>query len=361
MRRDVEELIPVVMKVLSEAEAPMPCAEIARACGSDVWLTRAAINALRGSGVAVAQRPGQNGGYYLPDRVDPGAPRRRTDPKFRNLVGIEQARAGQYSGGIEALQYPVDWVAVDEYIRRLGKSDWWLATTAEKLSGRKSFWEVIRIALRGALKERSGTGAPMRYRRMTWPNIAVLAKVLDVPPECLIDEEFMMWHGAPSGIPRRFAGHKLLFGAVRRGYHPLDLIPPFWDPRIDPEEVKANQKAHPKVVKAMKLIYSGEYRYMRTVNTLLYMCEKAGVTLADLFVGFRRRGTEPLADLHNDVATLRDADVAFLAGVAKLLAHRRIADDREALLEGLERLVVKREELLRCREEEKEIKEEAMG
>jgi len=360
-----------VLKVLMDSRVPVKKKDIMRATGLEMLAVEAGISKLRKDGVKVKYVHSPfDGGYYLEHLYTPPPPKRR-DPANMQLYRLAHSGKAGY-GGIELMRYPVDWAMVksiadfrgmtitevgrairkrfgDEGTARTARETAFLGITSwsggqiQRKQTNPRHWQN-KIARKLYAVER-GEHETFAHREAMWPIIAVIADVLEVPAEMLIDEEYMMFGNGEHrpGMPKVYAGHKLLFSAVRKGYHPLDLIPPFW--KVDSEEVKADTVTHSKYVLMMKHIYKGRYRGGWSINSLLHVCEMAGVTLAELFSPFRRRGVGPHSFMHDYIAALDSADAALVSGVIKLLGRRDVVLSPEFVKSALSRLVDKWSEI----------------
>lgn len=318
MAQDYKE---AVLNALLESEKPMMLRDLAAVLGlPEQWTVSSVIRRLRQDGRNIITVPCR--GYWLAEKGPP--PKREPKAPYGEFKKLYKGRG--WVSGIEKLVYPADWVLIRNLIEERGVSANTLFNVAEEFVGGGINKSFIYNALYGRGKTRPSKG-------MTWRKFWGLAQALEVPPEMLIDENFFLYRGKPSVVPGRFAGYKLLFGALKAGLHPLDLVPPMWTIYDKIEDLKANPQNYPHALAFFRKVYRGEYAVFKQPDTVLYICARLGVSPAELFIGYKSVTATPLQTVHSELSELKQWDALFLAATAKLLCKVQDVDDATLLSE----------------------------
>jgi len=354
---DLENLKPYVLEMLQRADEPLLSRVMADALGlREMWSLQAVIRKLRDDGYDIRKVTCR--GYWLYDKGEPPKYVPKSDSKsFENLH--KKAKEGKLITRLDSITYPIDWAVLEQAMKDRGltaksmlsrtKLHGWPAATCASTR----FYNRIRVKNHGSLA-----------RGMTWNKIWAVAQALELPPELLIDEDEYLFRGVRTVVPARFAGYKLLFGALKLGMHPVDVIPPFWARHEFIEEIKTNPEKHQPAVKWLHNLYKGDYHVFKNADAVLYICTCTGVSPAELFVACKIDGKTPLSSIHTDITALPQHDVLFLAAVARLL-HRSPGQKDTELISNLAVLVGERagwkEKLRNVKKAKKSITAEEAG
>lgn len=322
-----EQLKPRVLAFLQQAEQPVYGREIAVACGvPDVWTVRGIVRRLRADGHNIISAPLR--GYWLGDKGPMPPYEAKTPPKVHarlfergKLIDTQKKRS------IDRLTYPVDWVLIRHLISEKGITQ---AALRKELAARLGWktrggWKTIRDGLKGL------PGA--EEHSWSWFRIWEVSRILDVPPELLVDEVKFMFGGAPGVMPERFAGYKLLFGLLKKGLTVYDAIPPTWALYDRLDDVKAHPENYPVAIKWLHDLYKGRMWLFRKPESVFHACILAEVPLAELFVGHKQTAALGLEGFYTDISALKQWDALFLAAVARLLRKCGSADEATLISE----------------------------